>query len=190
MFCPKCGTQNIEGVRFCRNCGVALSIVNDAISGNLPAQQPLPTYIDRKGRVRSNDPDQIYSAAIRNLVMGMGFLVISILLAATGVAGGHSWWWAMLFPAFASLSNGVSQMAKVRRLEKYRNPNSNVTQNQFPSSQPNATLPPQQTSYVNDFSSSELYKTGDLVMPPSVTENTTRHLEINKEAETMTLPKI
>jgi ribosomal protein L7/L12 len=34
-----------------------------------------------------------------------------------------------------------------------------------------------------------IYDTGDLNAPPSVIENTTRHLEINKEGETMTLPQ-
>ncbi len=36
---------------------------------------------------------------------------------------------------------------------------------------------------------SSIYDTGELHAPPSVTENTTRHLEINSEGETMTLPK-
>lgn len=34
-----------------------------------------------------------------------------------------------------------------------------------------------------------IYDTGELAAPPSVVENTTRHLEINNEGETMTLPK-
>jgi hypothetical protein len=34
-----------------------------------------------------------------------------------------------------------------------------------------------------------IYDTGDLKPPPSVTEGTTRHLEINSEGETMSLPK-
>lgn len=34
-----------------------------------------------------------------------------------------------------------------------------------------------------------IYDTGELVAPPSVVEGTTRHLEINNEGETMTLPK-
>ena len=50
----------------------------------------------------------------------------------------------------------------------------------------NASLPPKQTEYVAPESR---YKTGDLV-PPSVTDSTTRHLEMNSEGETMTLPKI
>ncbi len=50
----------------------------------------------------------------------------------------------------------------------------------------NAALPPTQANYVSPESR---YKTGDLV-PPSVTDGTTKHLEINSEGETMTLPKI
>jgi ribosomal protein L7/L12 len=34
-----------------------------------------------------------------------------------------------------------------------------------------------------------IYETGELEVPPSVTDNTTRHLEINSEGETMTLPR-
>ena len=34
-----------------------------------------------------------------------------------------------------------------------------------------------------------IYDTGELNAPPSITEGTTRHLEINKEGETMTLPQ-
>ncbi|MEO6587821.1 MAG: hypothetical protein ABIP06_00715, partial [Pyrinomonadaceae bacterium] len=34
-----------------------------------------------------------------------------------------------------------------------------------------------------------IYDTGDLQIPPSVTDHTTRHLEIDKEGKTMTLPK-
>ena len=34
-----------------------------------------------------------------------------------------------------------------------------------------------------------IYDTGDLTIPPSVTEGTTRHLEMNSEGETMSLPK-
>jgi len=49
----------------------------------------------------------------------------------------------------------------------------------------NNALPPTQTEYISPESR---YKTGDLV-PPSVVENTTRLLEIDKDGETETLPK-
>jgi zinc-ribbon domain len=45
-------------------------------------------------------------------------------------------------------------------------------------------------SYYNSPPQGSIYDTGELAAPPpSVTENTTRHLEINKDGETMTLPK-
>lgn len=119
--------------------------------------------------------------------MGFGFFLISAVLFFTGVAGGHAWWWAMLFPAVASLANGVSQIAKANGLEKRQARANPVMQNQIPTNSPNLNLPPNQTEYVKPQGS--IYDTGDLVAPPSVTEHTTKHLEMNSEGETMTLPK-
>lgn len=119
--------------------------------------------------------------------MGLGFLTVSILLFFTNVAGGHGWWWALLFPGFTMLANGASQISKANRIEKKKSAASESNpQNQISQSQVNAALPPTQTEYISPAESH--YKTGDLV-PPSVVEATTRHLEINQEGETMTLPK-
>ena len=150
--------------------------VASALSGDL--QRAIPkTYIDRKGRIRSNDPDQIFSSAIRNLIMGFGFLVISAVLAITNVAGGHTWWWAMLFPAFSMIASGVSQMARVKRLEKQSNATP-IRQNSLPQSQVNTALPPIQTEFIKQQGS--IYETGDLIeRPPSVIENTTKLLKLD-----------
>lgn len=94
----------------------------------------------------------------------------------------------MLIPAFSLLATGISQAAKVKRIDKQKAAQP-YQQAQFPSAQPNASLPPTQTSYVQP-SGRSVYDTGEFdTRPPSVTEGTTRHLEINKEGETMTLPK-
>jgi hypothetical protein len=196
MFCPKCGMQNPDTGKFCRSCGTDLGNVSTALSGNLPAQTPQlpPYYLDRKGRIRSNDPTEIWSQAIRSLIMGFGFLVVSIVLFTTNVAGGNAWWWAMLFPAFSLLAVGASQLAKVSRMEKLKQNNeiaagTQPQPNQIYSSASTTALPPSQTDYVRPEKS--IYDTGELAAPPapSVTEDTTRHLEINNEGETMTLPK-
>jgi hypothetical protein len=191
MFCPKCGTQNPETGKFCRACGTDLGNITSALSGNPPPQQPPPAfYVDHKGRMRSNDPTEIWSQAIRRLILGFGFIVVSIALLTTNVAGGHSWWWAMLFPAFSMLAVGASQIARVKRMEKQKQGGAAPAEPaQFAPHQANRNLPPPQTDYVQPPQKS-IYDTGELSeRPTSVTEGTTRHLEINNEGETMTLPK-
>lgn len=177
MFCPKCGTQNSETGRFCRTCGADLGNVSEALSGNLRKNQNL---VDKKGKPVN------YEQAITKLFTGLAFLIVALVLGITGVAGGKFWWFWLLIPAFGSLGSGIAQYVHLKKSEKanalFAAPN---PQNTISDAPPNAFLPPSQTEYVAPDSR---YKTGELV-PPSVVENTTRHLEINSEGETMTLPK-
>lgn len=207
MFCPKCGTENPENGKFCRSCGTDLSGVSKALNkkalnkkasknddmwgnsadlwGTSDEQKDMWQMSGNSSRL--TNPEDLFSAGIKSAITGVGFFVVSMALLFTGVAGGKSWWWAMLFPAFFSLANGLSQIAKAKSLEKKQANANPVMQNQIPTASPNLNLPPTQTEYVKPQSS--IYDTGELVVPPSVTENTTRHLEINNEGETMTLPK-
>ncbi len=178
MFCPKCGTENPENGKFCRSCGIDLGNASAVVSGNLPQIQE-PYYFDHKGRKRSNNPDDIWSSSIKNLVSGIGFLIISIVLFSTNVAGGKNWWWAMLFPAFSMLASGISQMVKVKRLEKRGNATA-IQPNTLPTNQANTALPPIQTEFIKPQSS--IYDTGNLVeRPPSVVENTTKLLKLDDQ---------
>ena len=127
-----------------------------------------------------------YESAITKIFTGLGFLIVAIVLGFTGVAGGQFWWFWLLIPAFGSLGSGVAQYIQLKKTEQQRILlNSQNSPNVISSAPQNASLPPSQTNYVAPDSR---YKTGDLV-PPSVTDNTTRHLEMNSEGETMTLPK-
>jgi hypothetical protein len=174
MFCPKCGSQNPETGKFCRSCGTDLGNVTQALSGKLPISAPL---VDHKGKPVS------YERAIMKLFTGVAFLVVAAALAWTG--NGRGWWFWMLIPAFTSLGAGVAQYIQLRKVEKGLPVYSpQVAQPQVRSAQQQA-LPPDQTSYVAPESR---FKTGDLV-PPSVTDNTTRHLEMDSEGKTMALPK-
>ncbi len=183
MFCPKCGTQNPDDGKFCRSCGVDLANVNAAISGEL-------TKTDEScvtGRRGPRNADQLFADAMRSIVTGVGFFVVSCVLYLTNVANGRAWFWALLIPAFTLLAKGISDYVRSRRMDRSRQQMvAQPSVNQVAGFQA-TTLPPAQTTFIAPAESR--YNTGDLV-PPSVTDNTTRHLEANPEGETMTLPKV
>lgn len=177
MFCPKCGKENPETGRFCRSCGADLGNVSAALSGKLPQA---PYVVDPRKRGVS------WETSITKIFTGIAFLIVALALAFTGVAGGKVWWFWLLIPAFGALGSGVAQFVQLKKLEKKEAAFAmQNTQNAIPSAPQNAALPSMQTEFVSPESR---YKTGDLV-PPSVIENTTRHLQMDSEGETMTLPK-
>jgi len=194
MFCPKCGTQNPDDGRFCRTCGADLGNVAAALSGKpnnksrgfgmIEPIQP-PYLVDPRKRGVS------WEHAMTKIFTGLAFLIVSIILGVSGKFGGQSWWFWLLIPAFGSLGSGFAQVIQLKKLERkeaaFAPPN---TQNTISSAAPpNNALPPTQTDYVAPPKQS-IYDTGELAeRPGSVTEGTTRHLEMDSEGETMTLPK-
>jgi len=187
MFCPKCGTQNPETGKFCRSCGTDLGTVSEALTGKSSSK------MQGFGMIEPMSPMDLscnkskpvsWESAIGKIFMGVAFLVVSVILAFTGRASG--WWFWMLIPAFAMLGSGVAQYIQLRKYDQGKIPFSPLAApHVISSAPPNSALPPKQTEYVAPDSR---YKTGDLV-PPSVTDGTTRHLQMDSEGETMTLPK-
>jgi hypothetical protein len=184
MFCPKCGVQNPEEGIYCRSCGTDLGNVSAALTGKLPVNdRHSPRGITRRGR-GFRSPGETFAAGIREVIVGAGFLIAAILLLITNAANGHTWWWALLIPGFGALARGISNVIAYNMNKGGQNV---LAQGQASLNQVNRApgLPPTQTEYVSPDSR---YKTGDLV-PPSVTDSTTRHLEMDSEGKTMTLPK-
>jgi hypothetical protein len=174
MFCPKCGIQNPETGKFCRSCGTDLGDVSDVLTGKLKIERGCGT--NRRGK-----PITLESS-LSKLFMGIAFVVVAIALALTGKGGG--WWFYMLIPALMFIGSGIAQFIQVRsgqRSAQFADPSQNI----LSGSASTTALPPKQTNFISPESR---YETGDLV-PPSVTDTTTRHLEVNSEGETMTLPK-
>lgn len=189
MFCPKCGTRNPETGKFCRSCGTDLSPVSDALAGKksnkmqgfgmIEPIQPIGIK-NHKGKPVSLE------SAFGKIFMGLAFFAVSIILAVTGM--GKGWWFWMLIPAFGMLGSGLAHYIQLKKTEQFQQNASSDTKpmvSEISSPPQNSALPPTQTEYV---APETRYKTGDLA-PPSVTDGTTRHLEINSEGETMTLPK-
>lgn len=186
MFCPKCGIQNPESGRFCRSCGADLSTVSAALSGDLrPAAKEMT---DRRGR-----PVSLETAMIK-IFTGIAFLLVALYLGYSGLFGAKLWWFWLLIPAFGSLGSGIARYIQVRGQQRDVSPviAPQGTANTFRPDAGNPALsaadPNFPTAGSGPAASSRGYVTGDLV-PPSVVENTTRHLELDREGETMTLPK-
>ena len=161
MFCPKCATQNLDGAKFCRSCGANVSLVPQALSGQLPQAAPDDIDLDSREGRRHGRRGLSLDHAFKNIFMGVAFLFVAIALAFSRMGGG--WWFWMLIPAFSMMGTGVAQYIRLKEREKRALPIGNFNQP--------ALHPP---TRVDAF---PVRNTGELVAPPpSVTEGTTRHL--------------
>src|SRR5215217_7812234 len=113
MFCPKCATQNLDGASFCRTCGANISLVPQALTGQL-AQQPEEEIVEG-GRRRRRGREVTLDQSFKNIFMGIAFLVVAIALSRTI---GQTWWFWMLLPAFSMMGTGIAQYIRVREKEK------------------------------------------------------------------------
>ena len=163
MFCPKCATQNVDGASFCRSCGANISLIPHALSGQLPTAT-VDDDRDRDWRSdwrkhRRNRPPSI-DAGIRNLVGGIAFIVVSILVAMYS-PGGWTWWYWLLIPASTFIGRGISELVRAKQAGAFGAAQQSPPQLQAPN--PIQIPSPRNTS---------------ALMPPvpSVTEGTTRHL--------------
>lgn len=185
MFCPKCGWQTLESVKFCRQCGTDLSAIGDALSGNLSVTEKVSPKKSGKS------VEDLTSEAIKQIFAGAAFLFISIILLTTNIVGGKEWWFWLLIPAFGAIGNGIGSFVKANMLKKKQ---LNPANTAFSSSNPTAVNEPQNPLFTansapsarEEFFKSEIsrYQTGELVAPPSVTEHTTRHLDLASESKT------
>jgi hypothetical protein len=166
MFCPKCASQNLDGASFCRTCGANISLVSQALSGQLPEPVATEEEFDsrRQRRQRRRQGKELsLDQAFKNAFMGLAFLFIAIALS---FSIGRGWWFWMLIPAFSMIGTGIAQCIRIKENQKRKELHPQSFQ-QAPSFAPpparNVELPRPNT--------------GELVaQPPSVTEGTTRHL--------------
>src|SRR5713226_1150242 len=147
MYCPKCATQNIDNAKFCRQCGVNLSLVPQALSGHLP-QAPISKLEEAIKRRR--EPD--LARAIRQGFMGVAFLIVFAVMFLGRRAPGFGAAW-LLIPAFVLLGRGIGELVSLMTAQ------SRAKRIAMPPVERTGELPP-----------SSFY---DSLAPPTMTERTT-----------------
>jgi hypothetical protein len=157
MFCPNCATKQIEGAHFCRSCGANISLVPQALTGQLPeSKPPEDDYYGRRRRRRESSMDY----AVRSLTMGIAFAVMAVMTSKFAPGSGRWWFW-LLVPAIFMFSRGFAALARNRSRKIEREQPAQPLVNAVRT--PEIPAPP----------------TGELLTPvPSVTEGTTRHLGV------------
>lgn len=161
MFCPKCATQNLDGASFCRTCGANISLVPQALTGEIVQQAPPPEAVmDESCGRRGRRKELTLDVAFKNIFIGIAFLIISIALSRTIGAG---WWFWMLIPAFSLMGTGIAQFIRIKDRENRA-----------------ALAPPRIQPMMSRQEPVALpRRTDELRAPvPSVTEGTTRHLGV------------
>ena len=160
MYCPNCAAP-IDGSKFCRSCGQNVSLIPQAMSGQLPE---IAEAEGRRGRKRKHKDGKEPSTekAVRSFISAIGFLLAAIYVCVY-FPGGYVWGWAFLFPAFALIGEGVGQYLRLKEQRR-----------QLSLNQQAAYQPPAQAPALSAPTTSELVK------PSSVTEHTTRHLESSR----------
>lgn len=158
MYCPICATQNAEDTKFCRSCGSNLSLVPQALTGRLP-EAPTRSRGRHRNRHRDDEGPPSLANGITKAFMGVGFILVSFGAFFFAPAG-RLWWFWLLIPAFAMLGKGIAEIVSARY-----DPNLTQGVNRQGTLQPTVRageLPPRKDVFFT---------------PPSVTEQTTRHLD-------------
>jgi zinc-ribbon domain len=151
MFCPKCATQNLDGASFCRSCGANISLVPQALTGQLTQ----PPMTESGGSYRTRRRRELtLEQPVQNFFLGIAFVIISMVLSRTI---GQVWRFWLLIPAFSLMAKGVAQYIRLKDHERRV-----------------SLAPPVSRSFVEPPRPQE-----ELTSPVgSVTEGTTRHLGV------------
>src|SRR4030095_5476158 len=104
MYCQKCATENIDNARFCRACGVNLSLVPQALSGQTPQPEDVRQQRQPRSRRSRRRRRPHVGRGITRSFVGLAFLTIVVAsLITNGSPGGLIW---LLIPAFILLGKG------------------------------------------------------------------------------------
>lgn len=183
MYCAKCGTKNPDSGKYCRKCGAGLPRVigegDDFLLENQNNDKLSPQFSGSK-RKKKKETSLSWESAMGSIGAGIAFIIISFILAYQPV--GFGWWFWLLIPGFGALGAGIAKVIRLQKQERQEMSfGSDPAERQMPSGQTDA-LPPDRTVFAQD--EVQMPHVSGEIVPPSVTEGTTRHLKIDPEIET------
>ena len=170
MYCPNCAAL-IDGVKFCRSCGSNVSLVPQAMSGQLPKSDDAK---DKWGQGHNpwnwghhqyhGKKEPSIERAMSYFFTGIGFL-LATMFAVYFSPPGFRLGWVFLFPAFGLFGAGLGQYLQLKEQQRQQ-----MSLNK-PEARPDVHQAPGQSPPLSAPTTSELIK------PPDVTERTTRRLD-------------
>lgn len=118
MYCPSCGAQNNEDVRFCRKCGADLRVVSQAMTKRLSWWKYIATKIDDRAEAQRRKED--YNKGLVEISHAALILMIGIPLAIIYIIDYRDFMPFMLLgPAFSLLGFGLRDYWIYRRRLKH-----------------------------------------------------------------------
>jgi hypothetical protein len=169
MYCPKCGSNNQDKIKFCTRCGTNLSVVTNALAGKPTSQSPAE---DRAANVIKEYYDGRRDAITGAVLIPAGLLIMGILtFAGMKPIGAFFIVCWMFFWAAMALAGGLGKwLASSSEMKRF---GYNATPGALPPVSQATALPPAERP---DIAPSP-YSTGPVNYPGSVTEQTTRTLD-------------
>ncbi len=139
MFCPKCGSNQGDGKKFCTVCGTNLLIVSQALTGQLAPPQPAfhhlpPAAIFNREMERQKE----MRSGITMAVLGGSYLVYQIInfIFSAPFNGWRSPFGFGSFIAFIVCAVGISKIISARVIADAPSTTSGLSSAMYPATEP------------------------------------------------------